>query len=66
MRTIEETIELINSNVKGAFAYENEDGNIEVTVRGKKSDKVVIEDNEVTFKGNCASTASEIENLINA
>jgi len=59
-----EIIEIINSEIAGCFASE-EDGIIEVTVRGKKSDKVYIEDGEVSYKGNCVSVAGQIADRFN-
>jgi hypothetical protein len=57
--TIIEAAEIINNEFAGCFAFV-EGRTIEVTVRGKKSDKVYICNGEVSYKGNCASVAGQI------
>jgi len=59
MNTILEATEIINKEFTGCFAYQ-EGKTIEVTVRGKKSDKVYISNGEVRCKGNTASIAGQI------
>jgi hypothetical protein len=64
MTTVIETSEIINKEFAGCFAYV-EGRNIEVTVRGKKADKVYISNGEVSHKGNCASVAGQIAERFN-
>jgi len=64
MKTIIEASEIINNEFAGCFAFV-EGKTIEVTVRGKKSDKVYISNGEVSYKGNCATTAGQIADRFN-
>jgi hypothetical protein len=64
MTTIIEASEIINKEFTGCFAFV-EGKNIEVTVRGKKSDKVYISDGKVSYKGNCVVTAGAIAERFN-
>jgi hypothetical protein len=64
MNTIIEAAEIINKEFAGCFAFV-EGKKIEVTVRGKKSDKVYIYNGEVSFRGNCASVAGQIAEKFN-
>lgn len=64
MTTINEAAEIINKEFAGCFAF-IEGKNIEVTVRGKKSDKVYVLDGKVSYKGNCAVTAGAIAERFN-
>lgn len=64
MITIIEASEIINKEFAGCFAFV--DGKtIEVTVRGKKSDKVYISNGEISYKGNCAIIAGKIAERFN-
>jgi len=42
MKTVNEIIEFINANCQACFAFEN-DGNVKVTYRGKKSSGILID-----------------------
>lgn len=64
MTTIIEASEIINNEFAGCFAFV-EGKTIEVTVRGKKSDKVYISNGEVSYKGNCATVAWQIAERLN-
>ena len=64
MTTIIECSEIINKEFSACFAYV-EGRTIEVTVRGKKSDKVYISNGEVSYKGNCATVAGQIAERFN-
>ncbi|MEL7586638.1 MAG: hypothetical protein AAGU19_07975 [Prolixibacteraceae bacterium] len=64
MTTIIECAEIINKEFAGCFAFV-EGRDIEVTVRGKKSDKVYISNGEVRYKGNCATVAGQIAERFN-
>jgi len=59
MKNYNEVAEIINTEIAGCFAYVD-GASIEITVRGKKADKVYISNGEVRYKGNCASVAGEI------
>lgn len=62
--TVQEASEIINKEFAACFAFV-EERSIEVTVRGKKSDKVYISNGEVSFKGNCESVAIQIATRLN-
>jgi hypothetical protein len=64
MTTIIEAAEIIDKEFAGCFAYV-EGKTIEVTVRGKKSDKVYISNGEVRYKGNCITVAGMIAERFN-
>lgn len=61
--TVKEAAEIINNEFTYCFAYV-EGATIEVTVRGKKTDKVYIRNGAVSFKGRCETTAGEIADLL--
>jgi len=64
MKTLTEASEIINNEFSGCFAFVDSES-IEVTVRGKKSDKVYISNGEVSYKGNCANVAGQIAERLN-
>ena len=64
MTTLTDAAEIINAELSGCFAFV-EGSTIEITVRGKKSDKVYIHNGEVSYKGNCASVAGKIAERFN-
>ena len=64
MTTLTDAAEIINTELQGCFAF-IEGSTIEVTVRGKKSDKIYIRNGEVSYKGNCASIAGKVADMFN-